>query len=374
MTRRRFSGFALQYSLIAMIALTGISSLAIDYGHAQMVKVQLRRAADAAARYGATGLTYDSATAISRATTSAGENSADGTPVVATAQTGHWDSTTRVFTANAAPMDAIQVSTTRTVPMLFAKLLGQKACSVTASAVCLNKAVGPNFVGLNSVTAKNNTALGYDSSHGAPSASNTNSGFLMGSNGTVSFNNNLTISGGVILGPNGTLKSSATTPMISATPLSYPSTENPPYVSSGNLKVTGTLHISGGGTLVYTDINFANNAQLIFDAPTTLYVTGSVNAAQGSIIKPASDIPGDLKIRMTGGASSVFGGPGANNISVTALVYAPATDFSSLNNATLYGSMLFRTIYAQNNLNAYYDVASGSVISGTFITKVTMVQ
>src|SRR4051794_16602215 len=109
MLRKRSGGFALQYCLVAMVALTGISSLAIDYGHAQLVKVQLRRAADAAARYGASGLQYDSTTAISRAVTSAGENNADGSPVSVIGVTGHWDPTARQFMANTTPMDAIQV-------------------------------------------------------------------------------------------------------------------------------------------------------------------------------------------------------------------------------------------------------------------------
>jgi hypothetical protein len=135
-------------------------------------------------------------------------------------------------------------------------------------------------------------------------------------------------------------------------------------LGSGDLNVSGTVHVGGGGTKVYNNINFSNNASLIFDQPTTVYVTGSVYGAQTSIIKPASNIPADLKIRMTGGPTSVFGGNNANNIVVTALIYAPDTDLSSKNGATLYGSVIFRTIAVKNNLYTYYDTDSGSVVAG----------
>src|SRR5439155_4601945 len=131
------------------------------------------------------------------------------------------------------------------------------------------------------------------------------------------------------------------TPIHSSTALSYPSTEAPPLPSAGDLNVNGIMHVSGGTTLVYTNINFSNNSSLIFDAPTTLYVTGSVTAAQVSVIKPASNVPGDLKIRMSGCPSSVFGGINANNLTAVAQIYAPDTDFLTKNNADIYGSRIF---------------------------------
>jgi hypothetical protein len=186
----------------------------------------------------------------------------------------------------------------------------------------------------------------------------------MASNGAITFNMNPSINGGIVLGPSGSYNQASPTPMVSTSALSYPATESPPTSSSGNLSVSGTVHITGGGTVVYTNINFSNNSTLIFDSPTKVYVTGSVNAANGSTIKPASGVPKDLKIRMTGGSGAEFGGSGANNLTVTGMVYAPDVDFSSKNNADLYGSMLFKSIDVQNNLNVYYDLDSGSVVAG----------
>ena len=48
---------------------------------------------------------------------------------------------------------------------------------------------------------------------------------------------------------------------------------------------------------------------------------------------------------------------------------APDVDFNSKNNADLYGSMLFRSIFTQNTLDGYYDIESGSVVSATAATS-----
>src|SRR5439155_22132384 len=127
------------YSVIIMTVLCLFVSLAIDYGHMQVIKSQLRRTADAAARYGAMGLTNDAATAVSNAQISLSENTVEGTVPDALIKTGHWDGSTRTFTENALTVNAIQVSVNRTVPLLFARLLnGQNSCAVLASAVCVH--------------------------------------------------------------------------------------------------------------------------------------------------------------------------------------------------------------------------------------------
>src|SRR5438552_2575080 len=126
---RRRGGFAIWYSLVMMTALCLFVSFAADYGHVQVTKSQLRRTMDAASRYGASGLQYDSATAIARATTSVSENAVDGATVAATIKTGHWDTSTLKFLENGTPLDAVQVSAGRNVPLLFGKLLnGENNC------------------------------------------------------------------------------------------------------------------------------------------------------------------------------------------------------------------------------------------------------
>src|SRR4051812_37049384 len=106
--RRR--GMVLAYACVAMVALLLVCSLAVDFGRVQLVKTELQRAADAAARHAATGIS--DGTAVSKATYLAGLNYADGTPVVLTmgggsnndVELGHWDGSS--FTSGGTPTDA----------------------------------------------------------------------------------------------------------------------------------------------------------------------------------------------------------------------------------------------------------------------------
>ena len=365
---RRHRAFTIWYMGICLFVLLGLVSFGIDLGRLQAAKTELQRAVDAAARYGALGI--NNGTAVTKAITAGADNTIDAddkqalTLTASDVTTGTWNSSTRVFTPNATPANAVRVSASRQIPMLFAAALGRSRCTVQATAIAIRNVGTPNFIGLNGITAKNNASMGYNSSLGAAGGANQNSTFVMGSNAAISFVQNPVINGSVVLGPSGTFSNPTPTPSILRSPLSYPATESPPTVSSGNLNVSGITHIAGGGTKVYTNISFSNNATLVFDAPTTVYVTGNVDAAQATVITSGSGVPKDLMIRMSGGASAYFGGNNANNLTVTAQVYAPNVDFISKNNADIYGSVLFRTIDVQNNINAYYDYDSGSVVAG----------
>jgi Flp pilus assembly protein TadG len=384
--RRSRSGFALVYAMVCMVALLGFVSLAVDFGRAQVAKTELLRAADAAARYGVTGLS--DGTAIAKATEAAHDNLVDGAPLVLAndavatdVQLGNWDATqtTAKFSTTRTPVNAIRVTARRAaarrtaVPTMFATILGRTGCDVIASAIATKSAGGPNFIGLGSISAKNNTSAGYDPRLGAAGSGNTTGGAMLGSNGSVSFSQNASISGGVVLGPSGSTTVSTPAPAKLAQDLSFPSTENPPYIASGSLSVNGTTHITGGGTLVYTSITIANNSTLIFDRPTTVYVMSDIIFNNSGSIAPASGSPADLRIRIIGSPTSVVGGNGANNVSITAEIYAPDTDFSARNSGVLSGTALFRSMSASNTLSLYYDITNPG-IGGTGGGGIAIVQ
>jgi uncharacterized membrane protein len=93
-------GVASYYLVICMVALCGICSLGVDLGRVQLVKTELRRAADAASRAGASGLP-DVAQAISLASQYAQLNNADASPVALDAtdiELGTWNKTNKTFT------------------------------------------------------------------------------------------------------------------------------------------------------------------------------------------------------------------------------------------------------------------------------------
>ena len=353
----------LVWVMIAVVALMGIASLAIDYGRAQVVKTELQRAVDSAARYGAAGLPNGADTAVANARTAAGDNTVDdGSPVNASVVSGHWIQGTQTFVPNAQPNNAIQVSATRSVPLMFGRIIGRESITVSASAVAQINGQAPNFVGIQGIAIQNNASMGYDSSQGAPGNANNNAQFRMASNGDIALSNNSTFQGQLILGPNSNYSGNGVTPseIVLTQPMSFPATENPPSTPTTGLTVDGTQTVHGGGTKVYTYITLNNASTLIFDAPTTVYVTGNIVVNTNAAIESSSMVPSDLKIRMTGGPTAVFGGDTSNNITVVGEVYAPDVDFLAKNNADLRGTFIFRTITVKNGLNVAYDVNSST--------------
>src|SRR4051794_16292399 len=77
--RRPTKGIALIYSACIMVAMAGITTLAVDLGRVQLAKSELQAAVDSAARQAAANLHLGYTTAQSKAITAAGYNMADGT-------------------------------------------------------------------------------------------------------------------------------------------------------------------------------------------------------------------------------------------------------------------------------------------------------
>jgi hypothetical protein len=150
---------------------TLIWMMAVDWGCVQLVKTELRRTADAAARYAAPALGQGIAAVRARAKDVAEDNTADGRPVVladADVEQGRWEPATKTFVPNGTPADAIRMTARRAgpdaVPLMFARVLGRDSVDVSASAVFVAPAPA-GFSGLDGITIKNNTFIGsYDSS------------------------------------------------------------------------------------------------------------------------------------------------------------------------------------------------------------------
>jgi hypothetical protein len=124
-------------------------SFAVDLGRVQLAKTELQRAADAAARFGATGLATGTTTARDNAVAAAADNAADGHAVVlreSDVSFGKWDSSANTFTAlnpSSSQINAIRVAARRTaedgtgVPLMFAGLLGAPSVDVGAIATAV---------------------------------------------------------------------------------------------------------------------------------------------------------------------------------------------------------------------------------------------
>ena len=92
-----------------MPALMGFASFAVDVGRMQLTKVELQNALDAAARYGVTGLSDNSA--ASKAVSAAAQNRVLNRAMTLSAAdvvSGRYDDATRLFTPGGTPSNAEQ--------------------------------------------------------------------------------------------------------------------------------------------------------------------------------------------------------------------------------------------------------------------------
>ena len=136
-------GFTLVYAIVIMTLLLGFASFGVDLGRAQLSKSKLYMAADAAARYGATGAS--DGTAASKAISIAALNSDNGTSIVLQSGdvvTGNYNPhASPTFSAARTPANAVQVTAQRTKArnnadsLIFASLIGQNTLDIHSTAI-----------------------------------------------------------------------------------------------------------------------------------------------------------------------------------------------------------------------------------------------
>src|SRR6266566_2367451 len=81
---RRHLGAALIWVTVAFTAMLAFASLAVDYGRVQLVKTELLRAADAAAREAATDISNGISTAQTATIQTTAANACDGSAIIIT--------------------------------------------------------------------------------------------------------------------------------------------------------------------------------------------------------------------------------------------------------------------------------------------------
>lgn len=133
-------GLSFLYAIVIMVVLIGFLSLGVDLGRSQLAKAQLQMASDAAAMYGARGLS--DSTYSSKAITAAGQNYVDGSTLTLLA--GDVSSITwsngAIVAGNPTP-NAIRVIARRAasrntgIPMLFGSILGRSSLDLSATSI-----------------------------------------------------------------------------------------------------------------------------------------------------------------------------------------------------------------------------------------------
>jgi hypothetical protein len=137
--------------VVVFSVLLGFASFGVDWGRVQLAKTQLQHAADAAARYGASGLQNGPDAALANALAAGGENSVDGSPLVLDPNNdvaiGTWDPSTHTFTAlpvgSQSSANAVQVTAHRiaarntAVPLMFAQIIGKSSCDINTTSIAV---------------------------------------------------------------------------------------------------------------------------------------------------------------------------------------------------------------------------------------------
>jgi len=387
----RNRGLTLIYGIVSMTTLMMFVSLAVDLGRVQLVKTELRCAADAAARAASAALSSGVTAAQTAAVHAAACNNADGSAVSIDSNNdvefGTWDSSARTFTvltgAARSNANSIRITARRTaargnaVSLSFARVLGRNSLDVTAVATANYTSGSPaGLIGLDGITVKNNALIASYNSNTTtnPSSGNCNSNGGMGSNGVIYGKNNNSIRGRVSLGPGasvsgfsitGTTSTSSSDLETPAVPSWSPST-NPNSISqSYTVNSSTTLP---GGTYWFTSLTI--NAPLSFSGAATLNVNGNITI-DSSLTASASQ-PANLKVYQIG-TNRTFG-DNSNNISITAVVIAPTSDFTSKNNCVIRGDVCFLSITAKNNFDFYYDEAIGGATGASGTASISVVK
>lgn len=380
----RCRAFTLIYTVLLMVVLTGFCSFAVDYGRVQVVKTELRRTADAAARAAVSNVASGITAAQNAAINVAALNKVDGTEYAMTAadvEFGTWTPANKTFTALSGSArsgaNAIRVTCRRTaasgnaIPMIFAGLVGKSSADVTATTIAYgttptSTTAGAGFVGLSTFTSSGITTDSYDGSagtygsqsHGSKGSVTSNSDLTLWSstiNGNAYPGKNKTIQGGSITGTHTNLTSA-----VSYGSATFPSSNNNANItaqmtystgsfSGGSLQTWGTITLPGGN-YVLTDLNAS--APIIFTGPANLYVSGQCNVNGSGYLGTYQSKPANLLIVCTGSLNLYGAQP------YYADIYSPTATINMSPGGTsqYYGQIIVSQWYVYN-MSLHFDTS-----------------
>jgi Flp pilus assembly protein TadG len=396
-TQRR--GVAAFYIIVLMTLLCGVASLAVDYGRVQLAKTELRRAADAAARAGASSVPADITTATSLAVKYAALNVADGSPVELDPSNdidfGLWTSSTKTFTKltgnSLTGANAIRVTARRNfarknaVPLLFANLLGVSSTDVSASSVALLTKGGSGYgiIGLDFVSMSGSASVdSYISSEGSYSTLSARD------HGNVASNGNITMSGGAHIegdaNPGEGMTVSGGNVTGSRKPLTEPIVKPPAeagtaefinnnanvaqYIKNGSFSISGQK-TADFPTGVYYFQNFTASGGAKINAnvngPVIIYVAGDLTLTGGS-----SAYDGDAQnlqiILLNSGTKADFTG----NSAIYVDLYAPLSKVTLSGTTDVFGQIVGKSVTITGSGYMHYD----EKMTAPFVKKIMVVE
>jgi hypothetical protein len=387
------------YSIVGLLALLMVGSLAVDYGHVQLTKTELQTASDAAARAGAAALS-NGATAAEDAAISAGAyNISDGTPVsidrTLDIEIGWYDSTTDIFTPYSGVTrdsgNAVKVTTRRiaarnnAVQLSMSRLLGQKQCDVTSTSIAVAGGGTGGYIGLSLTRMFNVTRFDTYNANSGPYSlgASKNTGRLYG-NDDLALHDTSYVSGRCEYGPSGTLTLEPGV-TVSPGPVTRMTSQftfqsvSLGSVATNNDNVDITQYRSGtsfsmgtnrgtvtfpGGTYYFTQFNVGDGSTVLFTGTTTIYLNGDASI-QGTVAN-SSYKPAQLKFQVAGARHIHIDG----NAMVYANVYAPDSDVHHHDYGQSFGSVVSSLLCFRHNAQGHFDETSSNINGNVTVMQV----
>jgi len=351
---------------VVLSLLLGFAALAVDMGNLYVVRAELQIAATSAAAAGTIDLPDEQA-AVAAAIEFAELNmppAAHGN-VLAAADViaGHWDDDSRTFTAGAAPLNALQVTTRRgdangnPVSSIFARFFGvtQHNLSADATAVLLPGLPGGlSSTGDISFTG-NSSYEGDIASNGSVTigGSATIDGDISGGDVTV---------GGTVTGDVSVARRELVLPPVDCTDVSMNNDNGTlPLIQKGNnlvspLDANRNFSLTGGvaynlppGNYYFNDLKIGGQSSLLISGPTTICLTGDLDTSGGDLINSTGD-PTNLMILMEGGSAKLNA-----SVDLFLFLYAPNTDVTITGSADIFGAIVGETITAAGSGSIVFD-------------------
>jgi hypothetical protein len=352
----RPTGAALVWAAVALTLFCAIALVGADLGRVHLVKTELQRAADAAARAAAAQLPETSAARL-EAQSLAGLHQADGQPVMVVAGDvafGRWDGAAQLLDTSSPTPDAVSVTCRRAasrgnaVPLLFGAVVGVREVDLSASATALltAPAAGYGIIGLDWVQMGGSSRIdSYRSDLGSYGGANVFANGSVGSNGQITNGGASRINGSAdsLLGSSGNARANANRRDQLAKPLNYP-------VKKGSKAAGADGDFTGGllvdGTYYFNDFRPAST--LTLTGPVTVYADGAVQVRN---VYAYQNRPGNFKLNVTSSADVSVGANGAVYIDL----YAPMSNVRVTGTGDLYGQVLGKTVRTWGNGKIHYD-------------------
>lgn len=380
-------------------------AFAVDYGAINVAMHELQNAADAGADGAVRVLIRDRINADLAAFEAVSGNRLFGKNITFDVRRdvhyGTWEEDTRTFTeiprenytpGTGSPDDvsgatipagatAVRVRLVRSaefdnaLPLFFGPIIGVQFSEITAEAIAAATPGCSGFIGIDSVTLRNNMATdAYNSDNGSYGGANRTEDGDVCSNGPVSLASGADVFGDAqgspvtIAGGSGATISGTRTDSpagLNFEPVDFSEanindndaiergpTWAPPFYneSTGDLIVDNGRNITlQAGTYIFRDLLLAGGSQLNVSGPVRIFIEREMRFDNGTVAN-LTEIPANLEINVGAGPVNIQGGH-----QLHAAIYAPDADVSIANGSGFFGAIIGQTLSVAGGGGLHFD-------------------